>query len=776
MLSLKIDNQFIALPDDTEISIEASNPIFSDAGAKTYLFEIPVESLRYIIGNADEIYGESLYDVLEGKRAAIYIDGVPFFFGVVNLEDEISIEDGKIAVSIASGNLEFAQMIGGMNCRDVELKDEIEVGWVYDSYVMNVEKNPDFRMTFFKNNLDLTFKYDFPYNIVAVRNTNILEGYPHAKYCNIRRCYGIGNKALVDSYISSNDVSGSVLKTEKASMTSSQDVLSLEYGGLNSGLCFYVLYFIECLAHKLGLSIKENCLSDIEDACRLAFVNLATKVEVIGNEERIHPTDAAEDFPGIEFTGHVDYVKHYGENIFPLIFGDSYISRRKVKATSENFPDASVSEVIEAIQGIFNVKFLLDDTGKNLLIVSVRDCLLNEGKHNIFGDISESYKIENNTKGFKMSYSSNEDDTSYNFSNYSKVEPISQYSEALRRVSSNENTVFIDTRTGNAYAVKISLEALEEGDIKQLNPSLFEVGGFSPAVYGDCSNDETTENVKLGFSPIINIDINGGDNISAAKSSDETSGDSGIENIYAFLIPEDIETPSWVEIKEERKSGSIWIYGDDGWWTSHDNVNFWASMKYFNYLGEPSYQSENKVSSYNTGLMLGIMRGPGSDSAPETFDQNFDGEGNYRVAFTAANYAFTSDSIDNCDRDFDYNGTGEGVGEDGLKGRFSLKLRASKFDKDGNPIKLYDKDGNEVEMRADRANRGLYDQFWKEYAYFTVNKKILRLTCGMEIADIINLDWTKRYKIGEWTGFIANYSFNVNKDGMSEVELEMYYL
>ena len=46
----------------------------------------------------------------------------------------------------------------------------------------------------------------------------------------------------------------------------------------------------------------------------------------------------------------------------------------------------------------------------------------------------------------------------------------------------------------------------------------------------------------------------------------------------------------------------------------------------------------------------------------------------------------------------------------------------------------------------------------------------------MEIADIVNLDWTKRYKIGEWTGFIANYSFNVNKDGMSEVELEMYYL
>ena len=61
-LSLKIDNQFIALPDETEISIEASNPIFSDAGAKTYLFEIPIESLRYIIGRFGETVDLSRYD------------------------------------------------------------------------------------------------------------------------------------------------------------------------------------------------------------------------------------------------------------------------------------------------------------------------------------------------------------------------------------------------------------------------------------------------------------------------------------------------------------------------------------------------------------------------------------------------------------------------------------------------------------------------------------------------------------------------------------------
>jgi hypothetical protein len=172
--------------------------------------------------------------------------------------------------------------------------------------------------------------------------------------------------------------------------------------------------------------------------------------------------------------------------------------------------------------------------------------------------------------------------------------------------------------------------------------------------------------------------------------------------------------------------------------------------------------------------MLGIMRGPGSDAAAETFDEDFDGEGNYRVSFTASGYAFTSDSIDHLNRDFDYNGDGSGIGGD-VSGRFSLKLRAGKYDKDGNPIK--DADGNPIVVQDKaRAERGLYDKFWKEYAYFTVNKKVLRMSCGLEISDILNLDWTKRYKIGEWTGFIAGYSFNVNKDGMSEVELEMYYI
>ena len=210
MLSLKIDNQFIALPDSTEISIEASNPIFSDAGAKTYLFEISVESLRYIIGNADEIYGESLYDVLEGKRAEIYIDGVQFFSGVVNLEDEISIEDGKIAVSIASGNLEFAQMIEGMNCREVEQAEEVVVGERYINVEFDFTVKRGYNvMPSEGTTLDFDFELPDEFVITGRGYYNVSEEYPNKKYCcviifsvfinlpSVRRCACATNIAIL---------------------------------------------------------------------------------------------------------------------------------------------------------------------------------------------------------------------------------------------------------------------------------------------------------------------------------------------------------------------------------------------------------------------------------------------------------------------------------------------------------------------------------------------------------------------------------------------------
>lgn len=760
-LSLKIDNQFIALPDSTEISIEASNPIFSDAGAKTYLFEVPVESLRYIIGNADEIYGESLYDVLEGKRAEIYIDGVQFFSGVVNLEDEISIEDGKIAVSIASGNLEFAQMIEGMNCRDVELLDEIEIGYVYDSAKVLYEINDEvYDVKYYDShkisNNDL--KFYFPENYIAVTKTNILNSYlDGAPFCNIRRCFSTQNTAIAANYIESHEqVQPPRIKLMEGDEKGS--VVSLEYNSMRSAPCFYVLYFLECVFRKLDLDFDLSELTRIEDANRLAFVNTSCMTKRVGEVESVTIDEENKPYPGFGRRFDNPFFATTG-GIKSFTIDRMTLQRQKVVATSGNFPNKSVVDIFDAIQSIFNVRFIHKDN--KISVISIPQILRSTDCESIHVYVYSAHRVENMTLGFKLTYNADEEDTHYDFDGYSSVETKNLYSDIIKEVSAYNPTVYVDTRNGNAYVTKVSEEAVENGEEKELNPSLFEVGGYASAYYGDCSNEEHVEEVVLPFTPIINNDVNGRSNIKKAQDPEAPiNTEVTLENRYALLV--DVgEDPGWTSYKETVVHTCI-----------HKKSNRLHKREAICAVSFYDYNPEEKTEA---DFMLGIMRGPGSDAAPETFGQDFDGEGNYRVAYTAANYAFTSDSIDNCNRDFDYNGTGEGVGEDGLEGRISLKLRAGKYDKEGSPIK--DKDGNTIVIQdKNRAERGLYDQFWKEYAYFTINKKIIRITCGMEIADITNLDWTKRYKIGEWTGFIANYSFNVNKNGMSEVELDMYYI
>lgn len=784
MLSLKIDNQFIALPDSTEISIEASNPIFSDAGAKTYLFEVPVESLRYIIGNADEIYGESLYDVLEGKRAEIYIDGVQFFSGVVNLEDEISIEDGKMAVSIASGNLEFAQMIEGMNCRDVELKDEIEIGTTIDKIQFKVRPLDSSYEGDRGSHRD--FDFDLPDEYILFtkdKPANISIAYPNSPYCNIRVCSTLNSDSDFKTLLSEK-----YQKILGVTADSSNTYEVFEASRRSSGLCFYVLYFLDSLFKKLKVSHKDG-ISYMEDIKRLAMVNLACDVKRENWTNGYYNEDIDLGVGGDFFMVGNPYRDYYSVQ--------AVYSFSKAYATSNNFPDVEVDKIINSLECAFGVKFLYNSENGEMETFFIKDLLLDTTVKEISTEVYETIKSEsNNPKGFMLSYNGDKEDSSCSYYDYSDVKPMDKYGEVIGAINANQKTCFVDTRNGNAYRVLSHGEAEDEQE-QDLRPSLFEVGAFNDARFGDCSNENYVERIDIPFTPIINNDVgyaNSSAKSNSSKRRGESVSDDSIENVYALFIDEEIEKPKTVKVSSAFQ---LTIPGTRDWlpetnlhysYISYQGEDFSNSTTETSQSANPgrvgsgggrkyiSLTGKNKINSYDTGLMLGIMRGPGSDSEPETFAQDFDGEGNYRVAFTAANYAFTSDSIDNCNRDFDYNGTATGVGPDELKGRFSLKLRAGKYDKDGNLIPaLQDADGNSI-LSRERAERGLYDTFWKEYAYFTVNKKILRMTCGMEIADIINLDWTKRYKIGEWTGFIANYSFNVNKDGMSEVELEMYYI
>ena len=168
---------------------------------------------------------------------------------------------------------------------------------------------------------------------------------------------------------------------------------------------------------------------------------------------------------------------------------------------------------------------------------------------------------------------------------------------------------------------------------------------------------------------------------------------------------------------------------------------------------------EPPLRSYDAGYTLGIMRGPGNESGVEYPQLNYDGEGNDSWVQTVGSYAFTSDSCDMYGRYFDYNGTEAGGADQ--SGRFSLKLVA---EKDGFPI------GDSYK------NRGLVAKFLSEYLYFMAHKKTIVLTVKMGITQIINIDFLKRYKIGEYVGYINKVSYTLSSTGMEDVEIELYTL
>ena len=185
--------------------------------------------------------------------------------------------------------------------------------------------------------------------------------------------------------------------------------------------------------------------------------------------------------------------------------------------------------------------------------------------------------------------------------------------------------------------------------------------------------------------------------------------------------------------------------------------------------------------------MLGILRGSGSDAYVDYKTDPQDREGNDTWDIVPGSGAIVhSDTCDSYGHLWDYNGTGEGVGD--LDGRISLKLRAEKpnpkFDRTKEET-YYDPEHPELDTNPrylrisneDLRNRGLCDRFYKEYSYFVRNARVAILTVRMELAQLLSLDKTRRVNIGDITGFIKKMQYSVsNRTGLGLVTMEIMYI
>lgn len=767
-LSLQIDSKWAVLSQGDSVNIQNNSPVWDQGNSFSLPFELDIEANRHILGNTDQITGQSVYEVLDGKRAVLYTLGIPVYYGKIKMEDEVELSEGKVDVTLVSGNLTFDEMIDGMNCQDVEQIEEVVIGEYYNQWCVDADMYGSSGSVSDPNNrVYFEYRIGLPKGLMlmeadGVSTVNVSQSYPAKKYCNMRLC--VQSPTLDEDETAETD-------QEAVEKNTVGKYYVYEADRRLSGVCFYVLYFIDCLQKKLNIPIVSNTLSTMEDMNRLAFVNtrcLFEGKEVEGKFDVSNLTSKVKGFDYwisyghrlTDYTGEVDSYYHKLE---------TYLTKQLAVATSENFPDVEVTSVIDSLKNAFGVRFVYDSRFNSLQIIYVKDILRDAKVLNINAEIHEASKAENKVNGFCLKYNGSDDDTAYNYDDYSKVVESVEYGEIVLSVAPYNSNCYLDEKTGNAYRIKVDEEAKTA---KELNPALFEVGGFGPAEYGDCSNEDTTEIVEIGFSPIIPNDVNYKEAYPILKDKKGKDEPLFAEQTFALYLDSEIKYPRMMPTISWYLSGPK-VSGQP-----HFAYSYQLNYTYFNdqyeedsvdevgtYKDIDMSYSNNPLQKYDAGFMLGIMRGPGRDAGVEDYDQNYDGEDNYKYVTVEQDYAFHSDTLDNYGRVFDYNGnlTG-GVSPEG---RFSLKPRAEKPNPEGGFYPI-------TETYAQR--RGLFDKFYSEYAYFVVNRKIVRMKCRMEMADLLNIDWTKRYKIGEYVGFINKYSYSVNSTGISDVELEMYYI
>lgn len=720
-IQIKINAQWIYLPEDFSISLEQTSPVFNEQGTFSFPFEIPLEPNRSVFKNIADPFGDISLRDIDKAPAEIWFAGVMLYRGIIEVDEEVELED-TLPVTFLSGNSDFMTRIEGMNCRDVPLDRDIKLGYVVTSVT---EPN--------------VARYGFPlpnYVMMNYTSVNISDPYPAKPFCNVRIC--------------TSDENGyyKVLEAKRP----------------YSGVCFYVLYFLDCLFKHLGIGIQKNEASKIEDMNRLAFFSTQCNTEQRGEERQIPLSEIrSKDFCGEDFTLKYHRNRDGRPDEINIDTAQFTYWGQDVYATNKNFPDVDVESIFQDLKNAFGLYFLYDGKKNNIEIGYVKDLFKRTDFSVLDVKVVSLIPVRRKDPPLKMTYSE-EDDTSFNYTDFSNVKVFDDYESILEEgVLYYDTTCKIDSLTGNAYRVKVNKKTGR-------GQALFEVGGFRDYIQGENSEEEEETEIDINFKPVINnlvsvsTGIDGTVNVNRPGSpgsafdrleNQKRDNSGSMEKVIATFVD--------VELKSEGKVDyNIREWYNNGGRVHAEDKGYLYAYLYMKALAPELFNveenEESPLRTYDAGYTLGVMRGPGNKSGME-YSPDYDGEGNASWVQTVANYAFTSDSCDNYGRFFDYNGTEEGGADQ--SGRFSLKLIAGK---DGYPVDEQYKD------------RGLVAKFLSEYLYFMANKKTVVLTVRMNITQIIGIDFLKRYKIGDFVGFINKVSYTLDVNGVTDATIELYSL
>ena len=530
-LTILINDKPVALPDDFSIDIEDQNPVFNDTEMFSYPFSIPLDGNRWLVKNIEDVHAAVKAVNMEHLPTRIHADGIPFRSGTLVMQDDEEITD-SISMNINASTQSFSELISDLQCRDIPVKDQIIIGEKIGNVRVDIESDPVVKVDVFvtggKHKHDHTETHEIRADHVSV--SKVLEpqalGFSYPASCNeytstsTQHYMGDAQKLSERSYPQNHKVNEPVIasngnyintaaaygETDGAGRSATycnaricykhhgldddgktaSDVISIKdctwtnedlypYWVLDakrpqSGICFYVLYFLDCLFAYLGVTFDKKALMEIEDLKHLCFFTTVcsydtiqhphhgtyyseTDAEVIAKKKKAGEIKTgyfksqehinswlesrgcggkinivkAENKDVQELTLHtpegttehiqVGDVRDDGGKVTGISI-DAKISKFNVQANvlnmvanSGNFPDESVSTVISSLESAFGIKFSYDYEQKKVTAYLTRDVLRKSGDkaRPFHANIHSMTPMTEKITGVRMRYSSESD-------------------------------------------------------------------------------------------------------------------------------------------------------------------------------------------------------------------------------------------------------------------------------------------------------------------------------------------------------------------------------
>ena len=368
-LTILINDKPVALPDDFSIDIEDQNPVFNDTEMFSYPFSIPLDGNRWLVKNIEDVHAAVKAVNMEHLPTRIHADGIPFRSGTLVMQDDEEITD-SISMNIDASTQSFSELISDLQCRDIPVKDQIIIGEKIGNVRVDIWSNPIVHVSLHSDgkkggkNTSATVTSDplrvskvlepqalgFSYpascmewlfnstrhhkgdaivkGAISYSSSNVTLNVPQetpngnyintsaaygetdgagraSAYCNARICY---KHHAVDK---EGKTSSDLIEMDKCSWTNGDlyPYWVLEANRPQSGICFYVLYFLDCLFAYLGVTFDKSALMEVEDLKHLCFFTTVCGYDTIEHPHHGDYYEAKEIQDAKDIVGDPNYKK-----------------------------------------------------------------------------------------------------------------------------------------------------------------------------------------------------------------------------------------------------------------------------------------------------------------------------------------------------------------------------------------------------------------------------------------------------------------------------------